>query len=72
MSSPSRAQAGDRVRLVTCNDEHTSLKPGDLGTVQYICDAGTLHIKWDNGSTLGLIPGVDEFEILYSTEPTND
>ena len=26
---------------------------GTLGTVMYVDDIGTIHIKWDNGSTLG-------------------
>ena len=27
-------------------------------------DQGTLHINWDNGSTLGLVIGTDEFEVI--------
>ena len=26
---------------------------GTLGTVMYVDDTGTIHIKWDNDSTLG-------------------
>lgn len=27
-------------------------------------DVGTVHVAWDNGSTLGLIPGIDQWEYL--------
>jgi hypothetical protein len=45
---------GDRVELDRCEDPDTLLKPGDQGTVGFIDDLGTAHIKWDNGSRLGL------------------
>ena len=57
-------QKGDRVRLVSTNDPHTRLVTGDLGTVDEIDDFGTVHIDWDSGSTLGLIPGEDSWVIL--------
>jgi hypothetical protein len=25
-------------------------------------DLGTVHVRWDNGSTLGLVPGEDRWE----------
>lgn len=44
----------DRVELVSTTDLHTKLKPGDTGTVAIVDDLGTVHIKWDNGSALGM------------------
>ena len=35
------------------------LKPGDEGTVFHVDDAGTVHVNWDCGSTLGMVYGVD-------------
>ena len=35
---------------------------GLQGKVDYIDDAGQLHMKWDNGRSLALIPGVDNFK----------
>lgn len=58
------ARVGDRVRLVRCTDEWTRLDPGAIGTVDFIDSTGTLHMRWDNGSTLGLIPGVDAWEVV--------
>jgi hypothetical protein len=55
---------GKRVRLVRTTDEYTDLKPGDEGIVELIDAVGTVHIKWDSGSQLGLIPGEDVWEVL--------
>lgn len=56
--------AGKRIELVSTTDPYTSLKPGDKGTVGFVDDLGTIHVTWDNGSRLGLLPGVDQFKIL--------
>lgn len=45
--------AGTRVKLVEMNDIQAP-PIGTLGTVMYVDDIGTIHIKWDNGSTLGV------------------
>ena len=37
---------------------------GTEGTVQYVDDAGTIHVQWDTGGGLGLVPGADEWEIV--------
>lgn len=55
---------GDRVAFVSSSDEWTKLEPGTLGTVSFIDDAGTVHVKWDDGSQLGMIEGEDRFRIM--------
>lgn len=45
--------AGTRVKLLEMNDIQAP-PIGTLGTVMYVDDIGTIHIKWDNGSTLGV------------------
>lgn len=52
---------GTRVELIYMNDPYSKLVPGDKGTVDYIDDAGTIHVHWDSGSSLGLIYGEDSF-----------
>lgn len=47
---------GDRVRLVRCDDLWTTLEPGTLGTVIYIDGTGTIHVRWDGGHLLGMVP----------------
>lgn len=47
-----------------CFDHMEDLCPvesGACGWVQFVDDAGTLHCKFDDGRTLGVIPGVDQF-----------
>jgi len=46
---------------VYCSDPYTRLVPGDRGTVYRVDDAGTVHVRWDNGSGLGLVPGEDSW-----------
>lgn len=46
---------GRRIRLDYTTDEYTKLKAGDEGTVDSIDDIGTVFVKWDNGSSLGLV-----------------
>jgi len=35
------------------------VEEGTKGTVTHVDDIGTIHMKWDNGRGLGLIPGED-------------
>jgi hypothetical protein len=53
---------GTRVELIEMNDPHTKIEPGTQGTVQLVDDTGTVHVKWDNGSRLGLVPGEDKWK----------
>ena len=55
---------GTRVALVRMNDPYTKLRPGDLGTVDFIDDAGTTFCLWDNGSALGIAYEEDEIRFL--------
>ena len=55
---------GSRVELVSMDDPYSTLKPGDRGTVDSVDDTGTVFCKWDSGSGLGLVHGVDRFRKL--------
>jgi len=59
-----KTRVGDRVELVRVDDDVTSLKFGDQGVVRFIDSTGTVHIEWDNGSNLGLLPWVDEWKVV--------
>ena len=41
---------------------------GTLGRVDFVDDAGQIHMKWDNGSSLALIPEKDLFEIVKEND----
>jgi len=46
--------AGTRVELVQMNDAQAP-PPGTKGTVTGVDAVGTIHVRWDNGSTLGIV-----------------
>lgn len=50
---------GTRVELISMNDPYTKLKPGDRGTVTMVDSIGTVFVKWDCGSGLGIAYGED-------------
>lgn len=60
---------GSRIRLNNMEDPFAPVEPGTMGTLRVIDDIGTFHINWDNGRTLGVVPGVDSFS-LVQPEPT--
>ena len=37
---------------------------GTKGTVDHVDDMGTIHIKWDNGSSLGICLDTDRFHVV--------
>lgn len=51
--------AGTRIELVEMNDPYRVMPKGLQGTVVSVDDTGTIHAKWDNGSTLGVVYGED-------------
>lgn len=56
--------AGTRIRLIHMSDPYAPVQPGTVGSVAYVDDAGSVHMKWDNGRTLALCPEVDTFEVV--------
>jgi len=55
----------DRVELVNTTDPYTKLQPGDQGTVQSVDDSGTVHVVWDSGENLGMVPEAgDEIKLV--------
>lgn len=62
-----RYPAGTKIRLNHMDDPYAPIPDGTVGEVQYVDDAGNIHMIWKNGRTLSLIDGVDDFTII-----TND
>lgn len=54
---------GTRVRFVKMPDDPLPPPEGTMGTVVGIDDAGQIMVRWDSGSSLSLIPGMDRFDI---------
>lgn len=59
-----RYPAGTRIRLNHMDDPYAPVPDGTVGEVQYVDDAGNIHMVWKNGRTLSLIEGVDDFTII--------
>lgn len=56
--------AGTRIELVSMGDDPNPIQSGAKGTVSHVDDIGTVHVEWDNGRVLGLIPGEDNFRVI--------
>lgn len=52
-----------RLKLISMDDIQTP-PSGTFGTVLGVDDIGMILVKWDNGSTLSLIPEEDKFKII--------
>lgn len=59
---------GTRVMLLSMEDPWAPVPSGTRGTVEVVDDIGQLHMKWDNGRTLALVPGEDSFRKLTDAE----
>lgn len=55
---------GTRLELISMEDPYAPVPSGSLGTVEFVDDMGQIHMKWDNGRTLALIPDEDSFKKL--------
>ncbi|BAE81859.1 DUF4314 domain-containing protein [Desulfitobacterium hafniense] len=55
---------GTRIRLIEMQDPYAPVPPGTEGEVDFIDDAAQIHMKWSNGRSLALIPGVDRFTVI--------
>lgn len=55
--------SGSKVVCDSMQDIH-AVPSGTRGTVTGVDDVGTIHVDWENGSSLGLISGVDHFHIV--------
>ena len=59
---------GCTVELVHMDDEQAPPK-GTKGVVIQVDDIGTMHVAWETGSTLGVVPGVDMVRTAGDANP---
>lgn len=59
---------GTRIELIQMGDDPRPVEPGTRGAVTCVDDMGSIHMLWDNGRTLALIPGEDSFRKLTPEE----
>ena len=55
---------GTRIRLNSMDDPWHPIPPGTEGEVDFVDDIGTIHMIWDNGRSLGIVPGEDSFTVI--------
>ena len=60
--------SGTRLLLLSMDDPYAPIGCGTRDTVAHVDDAGQIHMKWDNGRTLALVPGEDSFRKLTDEE----
>lgn len=60
--------AGTRILLLQMNDPYAPVTPGMRGTVQTVDDIGQIHVQWDDGRSLAVIPQEDRFRCLTQAE----
>ena len=58
-----RYTKGTRVELIRMDDPQAP-PVGTRGTVTAVDDIGTIHVKWDTGSSLGIAYGADTCRVL--------
>ena len=59
---------GCRVELVKMDDPYREMPPGLRGVVTGIDDSGSIHVDWQNGSSLAVIFGEDECRRVEDAE----
>ena len=62
---------GTRIKLNYMSDDY-GVESGTFGTVDFVDDEGQIHMNWDNGRTLALIPNLDNFEIVEKAKDLNN
>ena len=61
-----------RIKLISMNEDPNPVESGTMGTIVNV-GGGVINVEWDNGRRLGVVEGVDEYEILEddSLPPNN-
>jgi len=63
------AKKGMRIHLTSMDtDDPNPIDSGLEGTIYKIDSLGTIHVNWDDGRILGVIPGIDDYYLLPPTE----
>lgn len=59
---------GTRLLLLSMDDPYAPIECGTKGTVVHVDDAAQIHMRWDNGRTLTIVPNEDSFRKLTDEE----
>lgn len=63
---------GKRIKLITMFDDPYPIESGTMGTISHVGGA-VMNVTWDNGRNLGVVIGVDKYEIVedHDLPPNN-
>jgi AbrB family looped-hinge helix DNA binding protein len=56
--------SGTLVECIEMRNESFPVPSGTHGVVSFVDDIGTIHVNWENGSSLALLEDVDRFKII--------
>ena len=59
---------GTRIELISMKDPYAPVPASTRGTVKFFDSMGTIFPEWDNGRSLGVVPGGDSFRKLTQEE----
>lgn len=63
LSEPCPVPIGSRIELISMFDDPNPIEPGSQGVVTG-GNGAQIHVDWDNGRHLMLIPNVDKYKII--------
>lgn len=55
---------GKRIKMIKMANDPNPIEPGAMGTIKMVDGIGQLHVNWDNGRTLAVIPDKDEYVVV--------
>ena len=59
-----RVKTGTRVQMIRMNEDPRPIPVGMCGTVSHVDGMSQIQVKWDNGSTLAIVPEIDRYTII--------
>jgi hypothetical protein len=63
---------GKRIKLIIMFDDPYPIESGSMGTISHV-GGDVMNVTWDNGRSLGVVIGVDKYEILEDDDlPPNN
>lgn len=66
------AKEGMRIKLISMDDDPNPIPAGMKGTIILVDNMGVIHVNWDNGRRLGVVPGADEYMLEPDLENVFD
>ena len=60
--------SGTKICCDNMADDLAPIESGTIGKVDFVDDAGQIHVNWQNGRTLALVPETDSFHVVEQQE----